>query len=328
MTAPAESGIRRPGPSGGNSWPDEEFVNLARQDLNLLVAFDSLMRERHVSRAATRIGLSQSAMSHLLQRLRQLFDDNLFVRTRDGMTPSPRALELDATISLALAHIREALKPQMKFLPEQSVRRFVLGMNDAAASGALPKILRRVRRETPNVTLAIVGLTENQGIEALLSGRVELALDVYADIPQQISRHHLAPLELVCLVDRHNPLLRDGRLDERSFFAARHIRVTPGNELGNADIDRVLGLRGAERLIACETPFFSSVPELVRGTDLVGVVGQHLVEMIPNPNEFAIFPLPIAPPDLAFGMIWHRRSQEDAGHRWLRHLIADTFAGT
>jgi len=307
--------------NGGHDAGKGHPLNLAAHDLNLLTAFDALMHERNVTRAAERIGLSQSAMSHTLRRLRELFDDRLFVRTGNTMLPTKKATELASLLDPALASIKSALRGPVSFDPKQDQRHFSIGMNDATVADLLPDIVRNLRTFAPRATLSAVSVAEQDGVGALLAGRIELAFDVYGELPDNICRQTLLPLELVGIAGHDHPALQDRQMTLEAFFDANHVRVLLNNEHHNGDYDRYLSLRGLKRRIVCETPFFSSVPELVRDSDLVAVIGSQSVPTLRSPEDFTIFELPLAMPQLSFEMIWHPRSNNDAGHRWLRDQV-------
>lgn len=296
-------------------------INLAAFDLNLLVAFEALMRERNVTRAARTIGLSQSAMSHTLNRLRALFGDRLFVRSGNSMTPTGRAVELAATIDPAMAYLRETMQPRSRFDAATSKRQFVIGMNDATVAGLLPVALRQIRRKAPGLRLSVVNLAENEGIEALQAGDVECAFDIYSELPKGILRQPLIETRFVGLADRNNRLVSEGQISLDQFLAAPHLRVALQDRHSHSNFDYHLGLLGYERRIMCQSPFFTSAPELVRGTDLITVIGRHAIQAIAHPGDFILFELPIDPPRLVCEMIWHPRSATDAGIRWLRRLF-------
>lgn len=300
-------------------------INLAAFDLNLLVAFEAIMRERNVTRAARCVGLSQSAMSHTLGRLRDLFGDRLFVRSGNRMAPTGRALELAATIDPALAFLRETLLPRSSFDAATSTRRFVIGMNDATVAGLLPVALREIRRCAPGVGLKIVNLAEQEGLEALQAGTVEAAFDIYSELPSGILRQPLIETHFVGLADRNNPLVRDGPIGIEAFLAAPHLRVALQNQHSHSNFDYHLGLLGHARRIVCQSPFFTSAPELVRNSDLITVIGRHAILAAADPQDFVLFELPVAPPKMVCEMIWHPRSTADAGIAWLRDLFARTI---
>lgn len=302
-------------------------INLAAHDLNLLVAFEALMSERHVTRAAVRVGLSQSAMSHTLSRLRSQFNDRLFVRERNAMIPTERALELAAAIDPALALLRDAMSPRLRFSPRTSERRFVIGMNDAVVAGMLPVVLPHLRREAPQVALSVLDLPSRKGIEALRTGLVEAAFDVYGELPEGFLRLPLVRVEMVGIADRRNPLIIDGRIDREAFLAASHVRVAMANHHSSSDYDEHLSLRGFNRKVVCETPFFSSAANLVRGSDLMAVVGRHTLSSISRIEDFVSFDLPIPAPSLSCEVIWHPRSKADAGLRWLRRVFQHALSG-
>lgn len=315
------------GASGRDRPLSAPALNLAGFDLNLMVAFEALMRERNVTQAAHRIGRSQSAMSHTLNRLRQMFDDRLFFRQGTRMIPSERAVELAALIEPAMAMLRQALSPRDHFDPQTSERQFVVGMNDATVQGLLPLFLWRLRQFAPGVQLTVVSLADEEGVDALQAGRIELAFDVYSELPGSVVREPLARVDFVGLADRANTIVRNGDVSLDDFLKAPHVRVAMNSQHTWSAFDQSLGLLGYRRHVACQTPFFSTVPDLIRGTDLVTVTGRHTIASIARPEDFAVFELPVEVPSLSCEMIWHPRSKADAGLCWLRGIVSDAVSG-
>lgn len=298
-------------------------LNLVNIDLNLLVAFDALVVEGSVSRAANRVGVSQPAMSRSLKQLRGLFGDALFRRTSDGMVPTPRAVELARQIRPNLESIAAALGQRVLFDPATAVRRFVIAMPDMAAVLALPPIVRKLNAVAPSIDLAIINTGNRESLHKVENGQAEMALGVYEQLLTGIRSTNLRKLREVCIADPMNPMLQDAKLDLDAFLSLPHVAVSMNEDFGTP-IDTVLETLGHRRRIAVATPFFVSVPRLVKGTSMIAVVVEDLLQTLPESEHLTRFPVPVALEPVMSKLIWHARSDEDPGHTWLRSIITES----
>jgi DNA-binding transcriptional LysR family regulator len=289
-------------------------------DLKLLVAFDALMTERSVSRAALRIGITQPSLSYTLKRLRLLFSDELLVRTAKGMQPTPRAFALALPVRTALEQLQIIATIYDPFDPATVKRTFHLAMPDSLSLELAPAIIRRVHEIAPNVDLHITNSGPTDALNLMTAGDVELSLGYFPRLPQGFASRHLFADRLVCVVDRNNSRLRDGRLDHDAYLASEHVTVAPDR---GSEVERGYVLRHTEaryRIVAV-VPHYNSIPAVVHGTELVGHIRERMVATIAHPEDFAFFAPPIEVPTMTITQVWHERSDGDAGHRWLRTLI-------
>ena len=299
-------------------------MNLRTIDLNLLLALDVLLTERNVSRAAARLGMTQSALSHALKRLRVAFDDPLLRRGSRGMEPTERALSLHEPVKAVLAEIHSLVSTRIVFNPAVTRRTFKLSMSDAMSVEALPQIVRELRRSAPNIDLRVTTSGPREACARILDDEVELAIGVFPHVPAGISRRELYRDVLVCVADKYNPRLRNGRMDERSYLASPHVTVAPNLNSG-VQLDDIFEAMGFARRVVATVPHYTALPGLVGGTDLVAHTRRRLVGIIRTAANLTVFPIP-APfrvPELCFEQIWHPRYERDAGHDWLRNLISD-----
>lgn len=301
------------------------MYNLARFDLNLLVAFDALMQERNVSRAAERVGLSQPAMSNALRRLRDIFHDELFVRTGRAMAPTGTAVELAQAIGPALGQIRTGLQSGLSFDPKTSTRSFAIGFPDIASVGVLPQLVRLLRREAPGVDLEVVDIGPDGGVDLILTGRIDLSFGVSVSSRAEISRQTLGEFEYAILIDEDNERLRKGRLTVADIAELPHVAFAPVSDI--AEIDERLARHGLKRRIAVSVPHGLSVPRAVAGTDLIAFMEQRVVDVAADMG-LAVCPDPLNLPKRRVDMIWHRRQDRDVGHAWLREQVAEQMASS
>ena len=297
-------------------------INLAALDLNLFLAFEALYEERHVSKAGAKIGLSQPSMSHALRRLRELLDDELFVRGAGGMVPTALATELARQILPGLGQIRAAMDARGRFDAGASERRFVIGLNDRGSFQVLPHLMPRVRAQAPGVSLRIVNVGASDAVEQILSGEIDLACGVFFSLPVELESRKLGAQELVCVTDRRNPRLAGRALDLDAFLDLPHVQVAVNADLG-IPVDAALGVMVLHRRVALVVPHYLSVPGSVLGTDMIGVCDTRSLAVRDWGPDLRIDPLPLPLPDPGYSAIWHRRSRSDPGHAWLRELIGE-----
>ncbi|MCP3104307.1 LysR family transcriptional regulator [Myxococcus sp. K15C18031901] len=296
-----------------------DHANLARLDLNLLVAFDALMREQHVTRAAQRIGIGQPAMSHHLGRLRALLGDELFTRSTTGITPTPQARALAESVREALARIQSVLVAHRPFDPATEERHFRVGISDGLEIALIPPFLSLVEHEAPGVTVALSPLSEAQGPGLLDDG----ALDLLVGPPLDHAPHHklrqFCAGGYLCVFDPEHVQV-EGSLPLRDFLALPHVRVSRRADASDA-VDDALAKMRLRRRVAVQTAHSLSVPHLIKGTRLLGVLPRRAALASARGFGLAVSPPPIPLVANSIVMRWHASRDADAAHRWLREAM-------
>lgn len=297
-------------------------MDIAAFDLNLLKAFDALYAERHVTHAGQRIGLSQSAMSGALTRLREVFKDELFVRSPTGMQPTPRADDLAGPVSAALRLMREVV-PAERFEPAAADHTITLALTDYAAFVLLPPLLARLAVEAPGLDVRVRGIFGRvEALDLLDNGEATLAIGFPVEASARILVHPLLREGFACIARHGHPAFATGASLE-SFAAAQHLLVSPENDrLGLVD-DRLAAL-GLRRRIVLSLPQFVVAPFVVAETDLVATLASRVARRFAGASlGLAVHEPPIALPDWPLAMMWHRRVNDHPATAWLRDLIAD-----
>jgi DNA-binding transcriptional LysR family regulator len=293
-------------------------------DLNLLSVFQEVYRERQISAAARRLGLTQSAVSNALARLRRTFGDELFVRTAHGMQPTPLAQQMAEPIGAAMAQVALALSQRSRFDPATSGRRFTLAMTDVGEVYFMPVLIDRCRAIAPNVEIASIranGLTLKDDME---TGRVDLAIGAFEDVSEALYHRALFRQRFVSMFRKDHPLAK-GKVDLARFVAAPHLIV----DAAQSPYDRINGLlekAGVTAGARFRVPHFTAVPYIVSTSELVVTVPQKLAESAASPFGLKWIEPPLALLTLQTNVFWHRRFNHDPGIQWLRGLIADVFA--
>ncbi|ASS56383.1 LysR family transcriptional regulator [Rhizobium leguminosarum] len=299
--------------------------NLPAVDLNLLVAFDAIMAERSVTRAGARIGRTQPAMSAALARLRQLFQDELFVRSPSGLEPTPRALDLAEPIGKSLRHAQEALAFSGVFDPRSSSASFRLGLSEHPAFVLLPKLLAAIRQAAPNISIDVKGfIAREKAVEMLDAGEVDAAVGVPVSTSPRILSRLLFEESFVSIVRADHPAAARG-LDLDTFVALDHLLVSPeGDRYGH--VDRKLSELGLRRRLGLTLPQMYAAPAIVAETDLVATLMRGIVDVSDSRAQLSLHKPPIELLPVSFALSWHRRNDSHVGQQWFRELIGSVAA--
>lgn len=302
---------------------DMHSVHLEGLDLNLLVALRALLAERHVTRAAARIGLSQPAMSHALSRLRELLGDPLLVRTAHGMKPTARAEAMTAPLERALDDLGRVLASPAPFEPRLSKRTFHIATDDYMELVLLPRFLAQLWAEAPNVDIRVVSLSTRAN-EDLAEGRLDLAMGVIGQFgrpepPQGIRVQRLISDRFVCVVRDDHPVAKK-RLSLEDFVALPHALVAPRGASGGI-VDTALARMGKQRRVAIQVPHFLVAPHVVRETDLVLTLAERIARSLAPLLGLRQIAPPLELEGFSMSMVWHERQHGDPAHAWLRGIF-------
>jgi DNA-binding transcriptional LysR family regulator len=292
-------------------------MQLRTFDLNLLLVFEAVLRERSVTKAGEKLGLSQPAMSHALNRLRWLLKDQVFVRTPEGMMPTPRAEQLAEPISRALQDLQRTLDPE-EFVPEDTDRRFAVAVNNYAAMVLAGPLFAECRAVAPGVRLALSPSGTLDVAEMLDRGELDLAiLGRHASV-SRFSSQPVLDDDYVAVMRRGHPVAQQ-RLDIQAFAALPHLVISSsGDDLGFVDAE--LAAQGLARMVMAEAPYLSA-GALLTQSDMVAVMGRQIAEEFRRAHAIELMTLPIPSPALSSVMVWHSRFDDHPAHKWLRGAI-------
>lgn len=294
------------------------MADIRTLDLNLLKAFVVLLDECNVSRAAHRLSVTQPAMSGILNRLRESFNDPLFVRVQHGMQPTDRALELGLIARKVLQDVGSMLSPP-KLEPEKlSMTLRIAAMDYVQQIIALPLILR-LRRLAPNVKVALLPV-QGQNIKSLFEkNKIDLALvsqqHVGAGMPHTVLYHE----EYVCAMSKTHSMAKTALTLEQFCALPFAMLSYNGGEFSGAT-DIALHKLGKQRKVMVSVDHISLLPRLLQDSDLVAVLPQHLARTLPNVH---LQTPPIDVESFTMLMTWHERTEQDMAHRWLREVLLD-----
>lgn len=288
-------------------------------DANLVLALHSLLEERSVSRAATRQGVGQPAMSHALKRLRERFDDPLLVRGGGRrMQLTPRAVELAELAQQGAEAVARVFEPPAAFDPSTAERRFRIAASDAMSMMLLPSLLSLLREEAPRVDLELPAVGPDVDV-ALEEGRLDLALGRFDRARLGLRRRRLYREQLLCMVRADHPQVGQA-LDGATYVALQHILVAPrGSTLGV--VDTALAEQGQQRRVAVVLPSFVAAAMVVASSDLVLTVPRRVGSWLRERVPVRVLPAPVSLPEYEVIALWHERDHQDAAHRWLRGAV-------
>jgi LysR family transcriptional regulator, mexEF-oprN operon transcriptional activator len=294
-------------------------------DLNVLLAFTALIRERSVTKAAQRLLLGPSAMSMALKRLRKAFDDPLLVRTRAGMEPTPRALMIYERIEQALGEVHTALFEPAVFDPKALKRAFRLGVPDDLELALIPSALQRIRAEAPGVKLAIRPSDYRNTLDSIDSGDVDLAL---AAMPEKIEAWHCHRLlhreRFVCLYDPKH--VANGRkMTLKRYLAVPHLLLSPKGDAHTPIDDELHGL-GCSRQVMMAVGQFPLMPFLLRATPSLANMPATAARFYAREFDLQLRELPIRAPTFDLALLWHARLDGDPSLHWFASLIEGIVA--
>ena len=293
-------------------------------DLNLLRLFAAVLQEGSLTAAGQRLGITQSAVSHSLNRLRRQLADPLFVRTTRGMQPTAYARELSQSILPALALIQEGVEQQARFDPAVSKRVFRVLMTDVVEMLFFPRLMPHLNRVAPGISVRATAMDRSRYREALESGEADLAIGRLPGAQRDFHQQTLLDVPLRCMLRRAHPLVGD-RISMKTFLSHPQIVVSEPGQVEGV-VRRALGRRAAQRHIALDVTHYLVVPAILANSDFIAVMPAFGGPETLRHYGLKDIPLPFKLPPIQVVQFWHERVHLDAGHQWLRRTIAELFA--
>ncbi|MGC2200674.1 MAG: LysR family transcriptional regulator [Stellaceae bacterium] len=318
-------------------------IHFSSLDLNLLRVFDTLIEERSVTRAGDRLGLSQSAISHALNRLRYVLNDELFVRVPDGMRPTPRAAEIAPRLREGLLQLQLALGPT-EFDPARTERRFTVTCGEYIGTVVMPSFIARVRALAPNAELRI--RPSNMGVgEPLLAGRVDLAIGSFRRVPDPFVCEPLFQESRVWVISADHPAAR-GELTLERLASLSHLIISAAGEdehavngyVSDHGLERLvtrsevgllqgaLAARGLRRMIGLTMPHFPAALAVVSRSDMAAPLPRRLAAAFAEQYRLRIFDPPYPSPPFDIAALWHRDHGKEPAIAWLRSVLREAAA--
>lgn len=292
-------------------------------DLNLLKTLDALLDERSVTRAAERLSLTQPAVSGMLTRLRESFDDPLFVRAQRGIVPTLRAEQLAAPVKQLLGDIEHLLRPQA-FDPATADLTVSIASTDYALRAVVVPLLSVLRAQAPNIRVAVQPVDAQQLPGQLERGEIDLALVTPDSTAPGLHTAALFEERYVCVMRADHPDAKRKTLALERFCALDHALVSPAGGAFHGVTDQALARIGKSRRVTVSVTSFLVLPEILRNSDLIAVVPRRLAL---HAEGLVMREPPVEIPGFSKTVAWHERTHHDAGQRWVRALLIDLVTG-
>jgi DNA-binding transcriptional LysR family regulator len=303
-----------------------DAVNLSRIDLNLLVHLDALLAERSVTRAAARVGLGQSAMSHNLARLRDLFGDELLTRGPEGLRLTPRALALVEPVRTALAQIQGLVSRDEAFDPRTAERAFRFGLPDSMEILIVPALLAHLREVAPGIRLRLHNIDSTKLLDDLDADRLDLVVG-YGDFAEGQAHHKRRLLfheTYLCVFNAERTgIAAPIPLDD--YVRLPHL-LTSLRQGERGVVDDALAKLGLRRTVVLTTPRFLAVPSLVARSPVVATMHARIARFFAAELGLSLSPPPVELQDVAVSMLWHASYDHDPAHAWLRQVVVRLVA--
>lgn len=290
-------------------------MNYKNLDLNLLHVFNTVMMELNVTRSAERLHMTQPAVSNAIKRLRQLLNDELFVKVPSGVRPTPKATQIWHPIRDALTQIRQTLEPA-EFNPAIAALTFTVAMNDFSANLLLPKLIVVLETLAPSINIHTIPSTNINATMLLEQAEIDLAIGVFATTIPQMRSHSLLESPFTCVM-RQGHALAHQPLTLEKYVQAKHLLVTLTGE-ATGFIDLLLQEQGLKRRVVLTVNQFVVAPRILANSDLIAVLPTRIAEMGDFTNQLCCLSLPMEISPSVLKMMWHERNNLDPAQMWLR----------
>ncbi|WP_373990768.1 LysR family transcriptional regulator [Duganella sp. BuS-21] len=295
-------------------------MHISKVDLNLFIVLEAIYAEGSITRASMKMNLTQPAISHALNRLRQLFDDPLFERQGHVMVPTPLARSIIDPVRRALRGFEVTLTGAARFDAASSERSFSLAVRDVLEASVLPPLMTGIAREAPAATLNTLQVSRRELESELAAGTLDAAIDVLLPLSNDIRRAQLAGDKTVVLVRRGHPLVKKKTWGLENYLALEHIQ-TSSRRRGPGLEDVELSRQGLQRRIRLRCQHYFAACRVVSVTDLALTMPERLARIVNQQFNNQILPIPLEMPSLDVYLYWHANVDGDPANVWLRGQI-------
>ncbi|RDK05493.1 LysR family transcriptional regulator [Cupriavidus lacunae] len=288
-------------------------------DLNLIRTFVAIYETRSVSAAAKRLNVTQPSVSYALNRLRDVLNDPLFTRTRDGMVPTFNATQLFHSFRSALDSIEVAISATRQFDPQRSKRSFRLALSDLGELYFLPLLVRELKRIAPQVGLEIVQMDSELIGDWLQTGSVDAAVGNVQLAGGRARKKTIFTESYSCLLSASHPTIGD-TLSLAEFVAAEHVVVAPFT--GHHLVEDVMSEMGLTRKVALRVPHFTSLVAVIASTDLLLTLPTRIANAFAMDGRMRVLPLPLPIPSFDVNLYWYPHAEDSTAQQWFCDTIS------
>ncbi len=291
-------------------------MSLSKTDLNLFVVFDAIYTEGNLTRAGQILGITQPAVSNALARLRTIFDDQLFIRTAQGMKPTPTAQNIIVQVRQALHLLRHSIQESTFFQPQVSEKSYSFSMGDLEEATILPQLFKALSREAPRVSIESFQIRKQHITSELESGVIDFAIDTPSLVSPQLKHEPILEEPFVCYL-RHDHPMAEQPLTLGSYLSLSHIHLS-STKHSMGPVDQALNKLGQQRKIALRAQHYLMAPAVVAKSDFALTVPKRLAQDFP---DLIAMELPFDVEDFSLHLYWHESSDRDPANIWMRNLI-------
>lgn len=299
-------------------------VHIEKLDLNLLVVLQTIYTERSVTKAAARLNLTQSALSHSLRRLRQVLDDPLFLRRGSELVATPFTRNLMGPLEVALRNVQSALNTANTFDPTDDVRRFVVAMDERLEAFILPTLVQQILTSGPGLGFHSIRVDHASLEESLLKGRIDAAVSAVELRHSDLRRTLISSDTIGVLASRHHPIVTGDSISLEQYLACEHLAVVT-DKTYTADEDTLLGRAGYTRRIRMQVQRYVGAMSIVAHSELLVTMPMcyaSVVNLYAN-NKLLAFPIETEP--VAYFLYWNVQTEADVGIDWLKRQLTRCF---
>jgi DNA-binding transcriptional LysR family regulator len=300
-------------------------MHIDELDITQIRLLAELSRLRSVSRAAQRIGISQSAASHALAKLRKISGDPLFARTQDGLQPTPFGSRLSTASCEALDVLLSGLTASDQFDPRTTTRVFSFFMNDIGQTIFLPPLIKYLKQNAPGASARVLPVPLDNPGAAISSGAVDFAAGYFDNLTTGFFQSLVFHERYACIVRTGHPKFRSGMTLE-AFEQAEHA-IANATGMAHAVVDRYLAKHRVKRNVTLRVPGLHVLPMIVANSDLVAVIPWRLADAFAARLPIKVLPPPVAMSQFDVCIYWHERYQHDPAIRWMRRAFVALFSG-
>ena len=296
-------------------------MQLQQIDMNLFPVLDAIYATRNLTRAAERLHITQPAVSNALARLRRALNDQLFIRTPSGMSPTPLTENIMPRVQQALTLLGSSVTEQHQFEPASAQKTLRLSMNDMAETLVLPKLLEHLQQVAPGISVESYYVPRDQLVKELAANSLDFSLDVPMVSATQLQQQRLVADRYQCMLRPDHPLATATSLTLEQYLELEHIHVS-SRRSGPGLADMALNKLGRRRKVKLRVQHYRVAPLIVLKTDLALTVPISLARQYPA----KLFELPFQIPQMDWHLLWHRSQDEDPASQWFREQITSLFS--